>query len=67
MTRALCLAFLLAPAAAAQPDPASYYPLEVGNTWEYDAHLYFKRAHGTAQLLGQPHELLSALEGAAGL
>lgn len=39
----------------------------VGITWEYDAHLYFKRAHGTAQLLGQPHELLSALEVAAGL
>ena len=39
----------------------------VGITWEYDAHLYFKRAHGTSQLLGQPHELLSALEVAAGL
>lgn len=39
----------------------------VGITWEYDAHLYFKRAHGTAQLLGQPHELLSALEVAAGM
>ncbi|MEB8327383.1 acyl-CoA/acyl-ACP dehydrogenase [Dietzia kunjamensis] len=39
----------------------------VGITWEYDAHLYFKRAHGTAQLLGQPHELLAALEVAAGL
>ncbi|MGW8591860.1 acyl-CoA dehydrogenase family protein [Dietzia sp. NPDC055877] len=39
----------------------------VGITWEYDTHLFFKRAHGTAQLLGQPHELLSALEVAAGL
>ncbi|MDX2356961.1 acyl-CoA dehydrogenase family protein [Dietzia sp. PP-33] len=39
----------------------------VGITWEYDAHLYFKRAHGTAQLLGQPHEILTALEAAAGL
>ena len=39
----------------------------VGITWEYDSHLFFKRAHGTAQLLGQPHELLSALESAAGL
>lgn len=39
----------------------------VGITWEYDAHLFFKRAHGTAQLLGQPHEILSALEVAAGL
>lgn len=25
-------------------------------TWEHDAHLYFKRAHSTAQLLGSPHE-----------
>jgi alkylation response protein AidB-like acyl-CoA dehydrogenase len=39
----------------------------VGITWEYDVHLYFKRAHGTAQLLGQPHEILAALESAAGL
>ncbi|UVE94601.1 acyl-CoA dehydrogenase family protein [Dietzia sp. B32] len=39
----------------------------VGITWEYDAQLFFKRAHGTAQLLGQPHELLAALEVAAGL
>ena len=39
----------------------------VGITWEYDVQLFFKRAHGTAQLLGQPHELLAALEVAAGL
>ena len=39
----------------------------VGITWEYDVHLFFKRAHGTAQLLGQPHEILQALETAAGL
>ncbi|MFN3340079.1 MAG: acyl-CoA dehydrogenase family protein [Dietzia sp.] len=39
----------------------------VGITWEYDAQLFFKRAHGTAQLLGQPHEILAALEVAAGL
>lgn len=39
----------------------------VGITWEYDVQLFFKRAHGTAQLLGQPHELLEALEVAAGL
>ena len=39
----------------------------VGITWEYDSHLFFKRAHGTSQLLGQPHEILSALEVAAGL
>jgi len=35
-------------------------------TWEHDAHLYFKRAHSSAQLLGQPAEhlrLLSADEG----
>lgn len=30
-------------------------------TWEHDAHLFFKRAHGGAQLLGQPHEHLSRL------
>lgn len=39
----------------------------VGITWEYDVQLFFKRAHGSAQLLGQPHELLDALEVAAGL
>lgn len=27
-------------------------------TWEHEAHLYFKRAHSTAQLFGQPHEHL---------
>ncbi|UYP19440.1 acyl-CoA/acyl-ACP dehydrogenase [Rhodococcus sp. Z13] len=30
-------------------------------TWEHDAHLYFKRAHGTARLFGQPHEYLGAV------
>jgi alkylation response protein AidB-like acyl-CoA dehydrogenase len=25
-------------------------------TWEHDAHLYFKRAHGSAQLFGAPGE-----------
>lgn len=39
----------------------------VGITWEYDVHLYFKRAHGLATLFGQPHELIEALEPAAGL
>lgn len=39
----------------------------VGITWEYDVHLYFKRAHGLATLFGQPHELVEALEPAAGL
>src|ERR1700761_7512230 len=31
-------------------------------TWEHDMHLYFKRAHGSAQLLGTPRELLRQLE-----
>jgi alkylation response protein AidB-like acyl-CoA dehydrogenase len=31
-------------------------------TWEHDMHLYFKRAHGSAQLLGSPRELLGRLE-----
>jgi alkylation response protein AidB-like acyl-CoA dehydrogenase len=31
-------------------------------TWEHDMHLYFKRAHGSAQLLDSPRELLSRLE-----
>lgn len=39
----------------------------VGITWEYDTHLYFKRAHGLATLFGQPHELIEALESTAGL
>ncbi|GLY40251.1 acyl-CoA dehydrogenase [Amycolatopsis sp. NBRC 101858] len=29
-------------------------------TWEHDAHLYFKRAHGTALLFGDPVSALSA-------
>ena len=28
----------------------------IGITWEHDAHLYFKRAHVTAQLFGSPAE-----------
>ena len=36
-------------------------------TWEHDAHLYFKRAHGSAQLFGQPRTHLKALEAAVGL
>ena len=39
----------------------------IGITWEHDAHLYFKRAHGTAQLIGQPHHSLGRLAQAAGL
>lgn len=31
-------------------------------TWEHDMHLYFKRAHGSAQLLGAPREQLRRLE-----
>jgi alkylation response protein AidB-like acyl-CoA dehydrogenase len=31
-------------------------------TWEHDMHLYFKRAHGSAQLLSSPRELLRQLE-----
>ncbi|QHG80975.1 acyl-CoA dehydrogenase family protein [Rhodococcus rhodochrous] len=30
-------------------------------TWEHDAQLFFKRAHGSAQLFGQPREYLSAV------
>jgi alkylation response protein AidB-like acyl-CoA dehydrogenase len=29
-------------------------------TWEHDAHLYFKRAHGTALLFGDPASALEA-------
>jgi alkylation response protein AidB-like acyl-CoA dehydrogenase len=31
-------------------------------TWEHDMHLYFKRAHGSVQLLDPPRELLHRLE-----
>ncbi|MGH3559880.1 MAG: acyl-CoA dehydrogenase family protein, partial [Mycobacterium sp.] len=31
-------------------------------TWEHDMHLYFKRAHGSSQLLGPPREHLRRLE-----
>jgi len=30
-------------------------------TWEHDAHLYFKRAHGNAHLFGSPHEHVARL------
>ncbi|WP_216205829.1 acyl-CoA dehydrogenase family protein [Amycolatopsis aidingensis] len=33
----------------------------IGVTWEHPAHRYFKRAHGAAQLFGQPHEYLPQL------
>lgn len=36
-------------------------------TWEHDAHLYFKRAQGSAQLFGQPAAHLARLAAPAGL
>jgi alkylation response protein AidB-like acyl-CoA dehydrogenase len=36
-------------------------------TWEHDAHLYFKRAHGADQLLGRPAERMHALARLAGV
>jgi alkylation response protein AidB-like acyl-CoA dehydrogenase len=39
----------------------------IGITWEHDAHLYFKRAHGSAQIFGQPAEFTDAIAGLAGL
>jgi alkylation response protein AidB-like acyl-CoA dehydrogenase len=36
-------------------------------TWEHDAQLYFKRAHGSAQLFGPPGAHLRAVEAAVGL
>ncbi|MFZ2242565.1 MAG: acyl-CoA dehydrogenase family protein [Gordonia amarae] len=33
----------------------------IGITWEHDIHLYFKRAQGSSQLFGQPHEALLLL------
>ncbi|MDT4925488.1 MAG: hypothetical protein QOG01_3201 [Pseudonocardiales bacterium] len=36
-------------------------------TWEHDAHLYFKRAHGSAQLFGAPREHVARLAAVAGL
>ncbi len=34
----------------------------VAITWEYDIQLFFKRAHGSAQLLGPPRDYLRRLE-----
>ncbi|MCZ4077997.1 acyl-CoA/acyl-ACP dehydrogenase [Rhodococcus sp. H36-A4] len=34
-------------------------------TWEHDTHLYFKRAHGSAQLFGRPSEYVSRYAPAA--
>lgn len=36
-------------------------------TWEHDAHLFFKRAHGSSQLFGQPEEFVKEMETLAGL
>ncbi len=36
-------------------------------TWEHDAQLYFKRAHGSAQLFGSPAAHLRRVEAAVGL
>ncbi|WP_235870977.1 acyl-CoA dehydrogenase family protein [Rhodococcus spongiicola] len=36
-------------------------------TWEHDAHLFFKRAHGSSQLFGQPEQYLQEMESLAGL
>lgn len=33
----------------------------IGITWEHDIQLYFKRAHSTSQLYGQPHEIVAQL------
>jgi alkylation response protein AidB-like acyl-CoA dehydrogenase len=35
----------------------------IGFTWEHDAHLYFKRARASAQLLGTPGELVELIGG----
>ncbi|MCK7627117.1 acyl-CoA/acyl-ACP dehydrogenase [Streptomyces sp. RS10V-4] len=39
----------------------------IGITWEHDAHRYFKRAHGSAQLLGSPAAHRRRLAAALGL
>jgi alkylation response protein AidB-like acyl-CoA dehydrogenase len=36
-------------------------------TWEHDAHLYFKRAHGDAQLFGQPAQHVALMTRLAGI
>jgi acyl-CoA dehydrogenase len=35
----------------------------IGFTWEHDAHLYFKRARASGQLLGTPGDHIAALAG----
>jgi alkylation response protein AidB-like acyl-CoA dehydrogenase len=36
----------------------------IGVTWEHDAHRYFKRAHGSAQLFGQPGQHIARIAAA---
>jgi alkylation response protein AidB-like acyl-CoA dehydrogenase len=36
----------------------------IGVTWEHDAHRYFKRAHGAAQLFGRPAEHVARIAAA---
>ena len=36
----------------------------IGITWEHDAHRYFKRAHGAAQLFGRPAEHVARIAAA---
>ena len=36
----------------------------IGITWEHDAHRYLKRAHGAAQLFGQPSEHVARIAAA---
>jgi alkylation response protein AidB-like acyl-CoA dehydrogenase len=36
-------------------------------TWEHDAHLYFKRAHGSGQLFGRPSEHVGRLAQLTGI
>jgi alkylation response protein AidB-like acyl-CoA dehydrogenase len=36
----------------------------IGITWEHDAHRYFKRAHGAAQLFGRPDEHIARIAAA---
>ncbi|HEX6353687.1 acyl-CoA dehydrogenase family protein [Actinophytocola sp.] len=36
-------------------------------TWEHDAHLYFKRAHGNAHLFGSPRDHVGRLEALSGV
>jgi alkylation response protein AidB-like acyl-CoA dehydrogenase len=36
----------------------------IGITWEHDAHRYFKRAHGAAQLFGRPAEHIARIAAA---